>query len=89
VAVVATFEREAQRFLTRGSRRHRGAARPGLEVTKAWLPVETHVISREVARELGQPELKGFYITQVYPNSTPSGPGSSRATSSSRSMTEK
>src|SRR5205814_2111436 len=43
---------------------------PGLEVTKAWLPVETHVISRDIAKQLGKPELKGFYITQVYPSST-------------------
>ncbi len=39
---------------------------PGLEVTKAWLPVETHVISREIAAQLGQPSLKGFYITRIY-----------------------
>jgi S1-C subfamily serine protease len=43
---------------------------PGLEVTKAWLPVETQVISREIAKQLGQPGLKGFYITRVYPGST-------------------
>ena len=43
---------------------------PGLEVTKAWLPVETHVISRDIAKQLGQPALKGFYITRVYPNTT-------------------
>ena len=43
---------------------------PGLEVTKAWLPVETQVISREIAQQLGQPDLKGFYITRVYPDST-------------------
>ena len=43
---------------------------PGLEVTKAWLPVETHVISREIAKQLGQPGLKGFYITRVYPGTT-------------------
>jgi S1-C subfamily serine protease len=29
--------------------------------------VETHVISREVAKQLGQPALKGFYITRVFP----------------------
>jgi len=34
------------------------------------LPVETHVISRDIAKQLGKPELKGFYITQVYPNTT-------------------
>jgi serine protease Do len=43
---------------------------PGLEVTKAWLPAETHVISRDIARQLGQPDLKGFYLTQVYPDSS-------------------
>jgi S1-C subfamily serine protease len=43
---------------------------PGLEVTKAWLPVEAHVISREIAKQLGEPALKGFYITRVYPGST-------------------
>src|SRR5207248_717350 len=43
---------------------------PGLEVTKAWLPVEMHVISREIAKQLGKPELKGFYVTRVYPGTT-------------------
>jgi S1-C subfamily serine protease len=43
---------------------------PGLEVTKAWLPVETQVISRDIAKQLGEPDLKGFYITRVYPEST-------------------
>ena len=43
---------------------------PGLEVAKAWLPVETQVISRDIARQLGRPDLKGFYITRVFPGST-------------------
>jgi S1-C subfamily serine protease len=34
------------------------------------LPVETHVISREIAAQLGESSLKGFYITRVYPGST-------------------
>ena len=66
--VLATFEREARRYLSVikiGSQELRD---PGLEVSKAWLPVETHVISRDIARQLGHPDLKGFYITQVYPN---------------------
>ena len=42
---------------------------PGLEAIKAWLPVETQVISREIAAQLGQKELKGFYVTRVYPDS--------------------
>ena len=28
------------------------------------------VISRDIAKQLGQPALKGFYITRVYPNTT-------------------
>jgi S1-C subfamily serine protease len=43
---------------------------PGLEVTKAWLPVETQAMSREIARQLGEPTLKGFYITRVYAGTT-------------------
>jgi S1-C subfamily serine protease len=70
VPVIATFEREARRYLTVVEVGIQELRDPGLEVTKAWLPVETHVISREIARQLAQPELKGFYITQVYPGTS-------------------
>ncbi|HET7623660.1 MAG TPA: PDZ domain-containing protein [Verrucomicrobiae bacterium] len=70
VPVVATFERKADRYLTVVRVGIQELKDPGLEVTKAWLPVETQVISRDIARELGQPDLKGFYITRVYPDST-------------------
>jgi len=65
-AVIVTFERRAERFLTVVKVGVKDVADPGLEVTKAWLPVETHVISRDIARQLGQPALKGFYLTRVY-----------------------
>jgi S1-C subfamily serine protease len=67
---VATFERKAQRFLTVVKVGVQELKDPGLEVTKAWLPVETAVISRDIASQLGQPDLKGFYLTRVYPRST-------------------
>ena len=70
VPVVATFERKATRYLAVVKVGIEELKDPGLEVTKAWLPVETHVISREIAKQLGQPELKGFYLTRVYPDST-------------------
>jgi len=70
VPVIATFEREAQRFLTVVRVGIEELRDPGLEVTKAWLPVETHVISRDIARQLGKSDLKGFYITKVYPSTT-------------------
>src|SRR5438093_5737095 len=68
--VIATFERESRRYLSVVKIGIQELKDPGLEVTKAWLPIETHVISREIARQIGSPELKGFYVTRVYPNTT-------------------
>ena len=73
--VIATFERKAARYFAVVKVGLEGLKDPGLEVTKAWLPVETQVISREMARQLGQPDLKGFYITRVYPNTTAAAAG--------------
>lgn len=70
VPVIATFERKAARFLAVVKVGIQELKDPGLEVTKAWLPVETQVISRDIARQLDDPGLKGFYITRVYPGST-------------------
>ena len=70
VSVIATFERKAARYLAVVAVGLQELKDPGLEVTKAWLPVETQVISRDIAKQLGRPELKGFYITRVYPGST-------------------
>jgi S1-C subfamily serine protease len=68
--VIATFERKAARYLAVVKIGIQELKDPGLEVTKAWLPVETQVISRDIAKQLGPPDLKGFYITRVYPEST-------------------
>jgi serine protease Do len=68
--VIATFERDSQRYLTVIKVGIQELRDPGLEVTKAWLPVETHVISRDIAQQLDRPDLKGFYITEVYPHSS-------------------
>jgi serine protease Do len=70
VPAMVTFERKAARYLTLVRIGLDELKDPGLEVTKAWLPIETHVISREIAKQLGQPALKGFYITRVYPGTT-------------------
>jgi serine protease Do len=68
--VIATFERKGARYLTVVQVGIEDLKDPGLEVTKAWLPLETRAISREIAQQLGHPDLKGFYITRVYPEST-------------------
>jgi serine protease Do len=66
--VIVSFERDTRRYLTVVSVGVQELRDPGLEVTKAWVPVETHVISRDIAVQLHKPALKGVYITQVYPN---------------------
>ncbi len=66
VPVVVTFERKAARYLAVVRVGIQELKDPGLEVTKAWLPVETRAISREIAQQLGRPSLKGFYITRVF-----------------------
>jgi len=40
---------------------------PGGELPKAWMGIRTQVVTEEVARALGFPELRGFRISQVYP----------------------
>jgi serine protease Do len=70
VPVMATFERRSARYLAVVRVGVEEEKDPGLEVTKAWLPVETRVISREIARQLQRPNLKGFYLTRVYEGST-------------------
>jgi serine protease Do len=68
--VIATFERQSRRYLTVVKVGLQELRDPGLEVTKAWLPIETHVIGRDIARQVGTPDLKGFYIAEVYPGTT-------------------
>ncbi|HUJ11035.1 MAG TPA: PDZ domain-containing protein [Verrucomicrobiae bacterium] len=43
---------------------------PGLEAQKAWLPVTTQAITRDLAKQLGNPGLNGVRVTQVYTNSS-------------------
>ncbi|MGO8701005.1 MAG: PDZ domain-containing protein [Limisphaerales bacterium] len=70
IPVMVTFERRSARYLAVVRVGIEEEKDPGLEVTKAWLPVETRVITREIARQLKRPNLKGFYLTRVYEGST-------------------
>ncbi len=73
--VLATFERKDQRHIAVVRLGVRELKDPGLEAAKAWLPVETQVLSRDIARQFGDERLKGFYITRVYPGSTAASAG--------------
>jgi serine protease Do len=68
--VLAAFERKGRRQVTVVRLGIRELEDPGLEATKAWLPIETQVISREIGAQIGQKNVKGFYVTRVYPGHT-------------------
>ena len=70
VPVLTAYERKTERFVTVVKVGHEEHEDPGLEVKKAWLPVETQVISRDISELLESPDLTGFRITHVYANST-------------------
>ncbi|HOH28436.1 MAG TPA: PDZ domain-containing protein, partial [Candidatus Hydrogenedentes bacterium] len=68
--VLTKFERKNDLMLTVVKVGVRPLTEPGMEVKKAWLPVEYQVITRDIAEALGQPDMTGFRITQVYADST-------------------
>ena len=70
VAVVVTFDRKSERFLTVAEIGLRNSLNPPIEATKAWLPIATQVLSRKLAKAMNLNGKKGVRITQVYPNSS-------------------
>lgn len=73
--VLVTVERKSERLVTVVNVGIKELKDPGAEVAKAWLPVETQVITREISTALGQPDLTGFRVTQVFPGSTAAAAG--------------
>ncbi|MBX7258803.1 MAG: PDZ domain-containing protein [Candidatus Hydrogenedentes bacterium] len=67
VATLVEYERRQAKMMTSVKVGIKEPPAPGREVTKAWLPVNTQVITRDIANQLNKPDLKGFRITQVYP----------------------
>lgn len=70
VSVLATFERKAGSYVTAIKVGIRELNDPGLEVKKAWLPVNTQVITRDLAELMGDPPMTGFRVVQVFKGST-------------------
>ncbi|MCL4693663.1 MAG: PDZ domain-containing protein [Candidatus Hydrogenedentes bacterium] len=68
--VLVEFERKASKFVTVVKVGIKEPPDPAMEVQKAWLPVSTQVITRDMAEQLGQPELTGHRVIQVYPGTT-------------------
>lgn len=66
VPTLVKFERKGNEYLTVVEVGIRETPTPGRDVQKAWLPVNTQVITRELAKQLGDEDQKGFRITQVF-----------------------
>jgi len=70
VPVLVTFERKEERMVTVASIGIQDLQDPSRQVTKAWLPVETQVLTRDIAENYDDDDLKGFIVTYVYEGST-------------------
>ena len=70
VPVLVEFERKVARLQTVVEVGIAEPPAPGKDVEKAWLAVDTQVITRDIAKQIGNPDLKGFRVTQVYPGAT-------------------
>jgi len=75
VPVLTAFERKNERCVTVVKVGIVEIEDPGLEVRKAWLPIKTQVLTRDIAAQLKHPELKGFIITSVYPGGSAAAAG--------------
>lgn len=67
--MLTTYERKNQEFVTVVRVGTSEIQDPGREVKKAWLPVETQVLTRDIAEQLGKPDMNGFRVTHVYKDS--------------------
>ena len=70
VPVLTEVERKTEKIVTVVKVGIQELEDPGLEVKKAWLPVETQVLSRDIAELMGRPDLTGFRVTHVYKGTT-------------------
>jgi serine protease Do len=70
VPALVSFIRGGGRYLTVVKVGIKELEDPGREVRKAWLPIASQVLTRDIAKQLGAPDRTGVRVTQVYPNST-------------------
>jgi serine protease Do len=70
VPTLVGFEQHSDKYLTVVKIGLQDFKDAGLEVRKAWLPVQTQVLSRDMAESMNINDKTGVRVTQVYPNST-------------------
>jgi serine protease Do len=67
--VLVEFARENQQYVTVVKLGVQESEDKGLEAKKAWLPIDMEVLTRDIAEQMGVPDLTGVVITYVYPES--------------------
>jgi len=65
--LLVELQRDDQRIVSVARVDGERSIRGGGELPKAWLGVETQVVTPPIAAALGRPELRGFRVTQVLP----------------------
>jgi len=70
VPVVVEFDRGEKRYATVIRVGRAESTNPGSEISKAWLPVESQVLTSDLAEALGVAGRTGVRITRVYAGST-------------------
>jgi serine protease Do len=65
-SVLVGFERDGEQLLTRVDVGLKELDDPGQDVRKAWIPVATQVLTRELAKALGMPDQMGVRVTELY-----------------------
>jgi len=70
VPVLVDFERKRKNYATVVKVGKKEQSRSGAEISKAWLPIDLQVLTRELAEGLGIKGKTGVRVTQVYPDST-------------------
>jgi len=68
VPSLAEFERGGGRYLTVVKVGIQKVLDQGREVRKAWMPLETQVLTRDLAKHLDLEDAEGVRITEVYPH---------------------
>lgn len=66
-SIPIVFQRRTETLITVIRNRPPSSPSSSVELPKAWLGVRTQVITQPVAQALGDPNLKGFRITEVLP----------------------
>lgn len=70
VPTIVSFDRNLEQYVTVVKLGVQNMEDPGLEVRKAWLPVNAQVLTTDIAEAMGLQGRKGFRITHIYPGTS-------------------